>query len=152
MARSSTVLALEEFVPYRLSVLTNRASRAIAALYERRFDLKLPEWRVMAVLGRSPGLTASEVVDRTAMDKVAISRAVARLTQMGRLEAKADRADARRQMLFLSSKGTQIYREIVPLAKKVEAKLLADLSAADLAQLDRLLTVLTEAAGTLPEA
>ena len=35
----------------------------------------------MAVLGRFPGLTAAEVTERTAMDKVQVSRAVARLQE-----------------------------------------------------------------------
>ena len=72
-------LELERFLPYRLSVLSNRISDAIAREYSQRFALGVTEWRVMAVLGRWPGLSASDVARRTAMDKVAVSRAVARL-------------------------------------------------------------------------
>ncbi|HKF72197.1 MAG TPA: MarR family transcriptional regulator, partial [Stellaceae bacterium] len=43
-------LILERFLPYRLSTLTLRISNAIARSYERRFNLSVPEWRVMAVL------------------------------------------------------------------------------------------------------
>ena len=39
----------------------------------------MTEWRVMAVLARFEGLSAREVAERTAMDKVAVSRALARL-------------------------------------------------------------------------
>ena len=63
-------LDLDRFVPYRLSVLTNRMSDAIARHYSRRFGLTIPEWRVMAVLGQTPGLSARDVAARTAMDKV----------------------------------------------------------------------------------
>jgi DNA-binding MarR family transcriptional regulator len=79
------VLELERFLPYRLSVLSNRLSNAIARSYEQRFQLSVTEWRVIAVLGRFPGLSANEVAERTAMDKVAVSRAVARLLESGRL-------------------------------------------------------------------
>ena len=44
-------LKLEHFVPYRLSVLTNIVSSAIAGAYAARFGLSIPEWRVIAVLG-----------------------------------------------------------------------------------------------------
>ncbi|MCR6495295.1 hypothetical protein LJB71_02900 [Thermomonas sp. S9] len=47
-------LVLERFLPYRLSVLTNRLSGAIAREYSQRFDLGVTEWRVMAILGRTP--------------------------------------------------------------------------------------------------
>src|SRR5215470_16697842 len=78
-------LDLDRFVPYRLSVLTNRVSSAIARHYSDRFDLSIPEWRVMAVLGQTPGLSAREVAARTAMDKVQVSRAVASLMRARRV-------------------------------------------------------------------
>src|SRR5690606_42065717 len=77
-------LELEQFLPYRLSVLSNRLSSAIARIYADRLDLGITEWRVMAVLGLSPGLSARELAQRTAVDKVAVSRAVARLGAAGR--------------------------------------------------------------------
>ena len=89
-------LQLVSFLPYRLSTLSNRISRAIADLYEERFQLTLPEWRVMAVLGEEPDLSANEVAERTAMDKVAVSRAVNRLIEAGRLERHFAADDKRR--------------------------------------------------------
>jgi DNA-binding MarR family transcriptional regulator len=124
-------LALERFLPYRLSVLTNRISRQIARLYARRFAVTIPEWRIMAVLGRFGAMTANEIVDRTAMDKVRVSRAVALLVRKGRLLRRADPADRRRIVLDLSAKGRAVYEEIVPLALGVEARLLAPLTPAE---------------------
>ena len=63
---------------------------SIAAAYERDFGLSIPQWRVMAVLARNPGLSAAEVAARTAMDKVAVSRAVQGLLAAGRLRARHD--------------------------------------------------------------
>ncbi|MDH3476666.1 MAG: MarR family transcriptional regulator, partial [Rhodospirillales bacterium] len=37
---------LETFLPYRLSVVTNRVSRAFARRYSAEFGLSVPEWRV----------------------------------------------------------------------------------------------------------
>lgn len=143
------VLILEEFLPFRLSVLSNRISSAVARLYEARFDLKLPEWRIMAILGRNPNLTASQIVDISQMDKVAISRAVKRLVAMGRLTATGDPEDARRQRLNLSDTGRAIYDQIVPLALSVEEKLLASMSAEERAALHAALTRLGQAAARL---
>ena len=50
------ILKLESFLPYRLSVLSNRVSAAIAQDYAERFDMTVPEWRTMAALGEHPGL------------------------------------------------------------------------------------------------
>ena len=58
-------LILENFLPYRLSILSNTVSSMIATTYNKRFGLSIPEWRVIAVLGRFPGLSAVEVAERT---------------------------------------------------------------------------------------
>src|SRR5690606_36305819 len=117
-------LELEHFLPYRLSVLSNRISDAIAKEYSRLYSLGVTEWRVMAVLGRWPGLSASQVAQRTAMDKVAVSRAVARLLEAGRLSRTADSGDRRRALLRLSPSGQAIHDEVVPHARGFEERLL----------------------------
>jgi DNA-binding MarR family transcriptional regulator len=145
----STSLELETFLPYRLSVLSNRVSNRIARSYETRFGLTIPEWRVMAVLGRFPGLTAAEVTERTAMDKVQVSRAVARLMASGRIEQKTVDADRRARHLFLSAAGRLDHGEIVPLAREMERQLAATLTPAERAQLDGILGKLLAASASL---
>jgi len=142
------LLVLEHFLPYRLSVLSNTVSGRIAKSYEQRFQLTIPEWRVMAVLGRFPGLTAAEVTERTAMDKVQVSRAVARLKRTHRIEQRAVEGDRRARHLFLTSAGEAIYAQIVPLALDYERRLAASLNANERLQLERLLDKLAAAART----
>lgn len=138
-ALDHAVLELERFLPYRLSVLSNRISQDIARLYADRFALGVTEWRVIAVLGRYPGLSGSEVAERTAMDKVAVSRALARLLRDGRIKRSTHGSDRRRSVLALSAKGYRIYDEITPLALRLERELLEDLDAADRDALARIL-------------
>lgn len=146
----SDQLQLERFLPYRLSVLANSISAALAARYSARHDLTIPEWRVMAVLAREPGLAAAEVAQRTAMDKVAVSRAVARLLARGRLRRGRASGDRRRTRLELSAAGRGVYRRIVPWALEYERRLLRTLSPAETAGLDAALDKLLRFA-TAPE-
>ncbi len=143
------LLVLEDFLPYRLSILSNRVSRAIAARYAETFDLSIPEWRVIAVLGRTPNLTAKEIAEATEMDKVAVSRAVARLVSSKRVRARADRDDARRQILSLTAQGESVHARIAPIALVSEEKLLSALSAKEREHLDALLDRLLVAARAL---
>jgi DNA-binding MarR family transcriptional regulator len=135
-------LHLEKFLPYRLSVLSNTVSSAIAAAYFMNFGLSIPEWRVMAVLAANPGLSAAEVTARTAMDKVAVSRAVAALLAAGRLHRTTAPADRRRTHLALTRAGERVYARVVPMALDYERSLVAPLSKRDRAALDRLVRVL----------
>lgn len=132
-------LELEHFLPYRLSALTNRISAAIARQYSRQFGLTPAEWRVMAALGNTPGLSSSEVAVRTAMDKVQVSRAVAGLVAAGRVNRATDTSDSRVIRLTLSASGRTIYRKIVPNALQIEAMLVETLNNAERNQLHRIL-------------
>jgi DNA-binding MarR family transcriptional regulator len=143
------LLVLEDFLPYRLSILSNRISRAIAARYAKTFDLTIPEWRIIAVLGRRPGLTAKEIAEATEMDKVAVSRAVARLVSAKRIQTRADVEDARRQILQLTAQGESVHARIAPIALATEEKLLRALDARERRELDALLDRLLVAARDL---
>ncbi|HEY5336596.1 MAG TPA: MarR family winged helix-turn-helix transcriptional regulator [Rhizomicrobium sp.] len=137
-------LDLDHFLPYRLSILSNRASDAIARHYSDRFGLSVPEWRVMAVLGQTPGLSARDVALRTAMDKVQVSRAVASLVEAKRVKRDEDDVDGRITRLSLTPRGQAIYDEVVPLALHLEEVFLSALSPQEREDLDRLMTKLTD--------
>ena len=142
-------LVLDDFLPYRLSVLTNRVSSALAGRYAEEFSMSSAEWRVMAALGSSDGLSAREVCLRTAMDKVQVSRAVASLVESGRVARRTDADDGRVTRLALSVLGRTVYEKIVPRAQEFEARLVATLTAEELDGLDVILGKLTRAALSL---
>jgi DNA-binding MarR family transcriptional regulator len=121
-------LILEDFLPYKLAILSHTVSSLVARVYDKRFGLTIPEWRVIAIVGRFPGLSAVEVAERTMMDKVAVSRAVTKLIKSGRIDREFADADRRRSILDLSEKGRQVHDEIAPLALKMEDDLLHGLS------------------------
>ena len=136
---SPSSLVLEEYLPYRISVLSNLVSRTLARLYEQRFGLTVAEWRIMAVLARFGPLSANAVCDRTAMDKVQVSRAVARAVDNGLVDRGIDALDRRRSVLTLTSKGRGIHDQIVPLAVNLQSNLLASLTAEENSRLNDML-------------
>lgn len=142
-------LILEEFLPYRLSVTSHTVSTNIARVYEKRFGVSIPEWRVIAILGRYPGLSAVEVADRTLMDKVAVSRAVTRLIKNGRIDRQFADADRRRSILNLSDEGRRVHNEIAPLALQFERELLQDVSEADFRTFNEILDQFLEKAKSI---
>ncbi|HYM85145.1 MAG TPA: MarR family winged helix-turn-helix transcriptional regulator [Pseudoxanthomonas sp.] len=150
-ALEHAVLELEHFLPYRLSILSNRISQTISGLYGQRFGLAVTEWRIMAILGRYPDLSAGEVAERTAMDKVAVSRALARLLERGLVQRDTHGADRRRSVLELSPVGYTVYDEVAPMALECERQLLAGLDDNDRAQLDVLLAKLAEGIDNIQE-
>jgi DNA-binding MarR family transcriptional regulator len=142
-------LILDRFVPYRLSVLANLVSSAIAEGYAVRFGLTIPEWRVVATLGERPGMSAAEVAARTAMDKVAVSRAVASLLRAGRITRTKSSRDRRSSALRLSRAGGRVYARVAPYALACEDALLAPLDRRERTALALLLDKLTSRAAGL---
>jgi DNA-binding MarR family transcriptional regulator len=114
---------LEDFLPYRLSVAASRVSRLIARRYSEAHGLSIPEWRVLAIVGRFGTLSPSAVGEWTAMDKVKVSRAAASLVARGMLRQTQDPLDGRGRLLRLTRKGTAVHDAMVPLACELEEQL-----------------------------
>ena len=151
MAKTPTSLDLQAFLPYRLSIVTNKVSRNLATMYSEKFDLSIAEWRVMAVLGQSRDLSAEQVCELTETDKVTVSRAVTKLLNKQYIIRKFSNTDRRRSILRLSRSGYSVYAQVVPMAKKYEMDLSSCLSKQELSQLDGLLNKLKKQAMLLSE-
>ena len=136
---AKTKLILSEFLPYQLSVASNAVSDLIAESYRGRFALKIPEWRVMALLGERPSATQRELVSATAMDKVTVSRATKALEDRALVRRAPNVADGRSHHLALSDTGRELYDQIVPLAQAMEKRLENVLDPGDAQRLEEIL-------------
>ncbi len=144
-------LRLEAYLPYRLSVASNRASRWVARSYETRFGLSIWQWRVIAILGGAEPLTAQDVATATAMDKVTVSRAVRGLLENGLVNRRKHDRDGRSALLELTPSGRGVYEEVAPEAMRQEAELLDGFSKTEIDQLMQLLSKLEQRADDLAE-
>ncbi|MEA1617538.1 MarR family transcriptional regulator [Erythrobacter sp. T5W1-R] len=133
---------LAGFLPYQLSIASNAVSSLIAERYRKRFGLKIPEWRVIAVLGDAVsdhGLTQRALTRATLMDKVAVNRAVRVLEERGLIARLPNPVDGRSQLLELTAEGRAIHAEVMPLALATERDLLARFAPAEQALLRAML-------------
>ena len=145
----SNDLILEKFMPYRLARLSSTVSTTIARAYDKEFGLSIPEWRVIAILGRFPGLSAVEVAEQTFLDKVAVSRAVTKLIKSGRIDREFADADRRRSILNLSEKGREVHDGVAKLALSFEDELLDTLDDSEIERFNAVMDRLLEKARTL---
>lgn len=129
MSAGDPSLDLSTFAPYRLVVLGRAMSEALGACY-RDEGLTVPEWRVLAVISQEPSVAARDVVARTPMDKMAVSRAVASLEEKG-LIARGPADDRRMSMLNLSPKGRTVFDRVATIAIGYERSVLSALSEAE---------------------
>jgi DNA-binding MarR family transcriptional regulator len=149
LSKRTRQLRLNEFLPYRLSIASNSVSKIIASTYAERFGLSVPEWRLIAVLRESEPATQQDLVSRTIMDKVAVSRAARSLSKRGLVKRTRDANDGRAWRLSLTEPGNDLYGRIAPAALAYEKRLLETFSRDEIFTLKSMLTRITHAASAL---
>ena len=132
-------LNLNTFFPYQFSVLAQQMTEFVAQIYEE-FGLTKMEWRVLATIGYHCEISARDICKFTHLDKMQVSRAINKLIQSELLQQQISLEDRRKTMLSLTTKGNELYQEIIPLVKIQEQRLLEGLSAQECEQL-KVLTV-----------
>ena len=140
---------LQAFLPYRLAVVTDAVSRALAAVYADRFALTRDQWRVIAQLAEGHELKATELGVRTSLPKMQVSRALAGLQQDGLIKRATDAQDRRNLVVQLTAAGRALYRKIEPIVLEREAFLLEALSVEERTALTRALARIEERARQL---
>lgn len=142
-------LKLEAFLPYRLSVASNRVSSTIAETYDAQFGLRIPEWRMLAVLAEFGSMSQQALCGRTQMDKVTVSRAAISLFDRHLVTRAPNPDDQRSHLLDLSEEGWALYDRIAPQALELERDIFASLSSDEQAQLSRMLQRVEAAAAAI---
>ena len=135
---ASHPIELERFVPFRLNRLAAEVSRALARVYGERFGIDIPEWRVIATLGDRGRARAQDIAVSTRMHKSMVSRAVARLMDLGWVARTANASDRPRGAARATAAGSDVYAQLVPIVLDYQDRLLASLTGSE-RLLDRLL-------------
>ena len=139
-ARKGARLDLFKFVPFRLNRLAAEVSSALAAEYQARYGLDIPEWRVLATLGfRTDPCSAQYIAHCTRTHKSTISRAVTALMKRQMIERVENAEDRREFRLRLTRKGAALYEELIPRLLRREQEILSCLSASERRSLATLL-------------
>ena len=136
-------LILDEFLPYQLAQLAQRVSATLSRTYQERFNLTIPEWRVIACLGERERATAKIIGESSFMDKVKTSRAVKGLLAKGLLKKEQNDQDSRSFWVSLNGKGKRLYNDLTPCALQWETELLAGLKGKEQDQLRNILEKLS---------
>lgn len=148
-ASDDAPLKLEQFLPYRLNVVANLVSMALSRVYARRYQIGVPEWRVLVTLGQYGVMTGKAIGAHTHMHKTKVSRAVALLEKRKLLMRRVNRADMREAFLSLTGAGRAIYEDLAPHALDFAQRLTDILTAADREAFDRALQQITDRSALL---
>lgn len=126
-------MAITEDKPLSLvHILSNRIGRAFYSEVETKFGVTIAEWRVMLTLASDPGVSAAEITNSWAMEKMSVNRAIQRLIDNGNVSRSRDPEDGRSYRLSLTAKGRKLYARIAPAANKRYTEIISSVSAEEL--------------------
>lgn len=131
MKRPRTRIDLENFISYRLAVISGAWGAASERFYRRHFGLALREWRVLAVLSRfgaSGVAAAGEIARLTSVGKGGISRALASLERRRLVAREWSDEDGRRSTVRLTGRGRALLQRLAPAALARQAALVSALT------------------------
>ncbi len=144
-----TTLKLDQFLPYRLSIASNAVSEAVAVAYRTLFGLRIPEWRLVAVLAEDGPMSQQALCGRTRMDKVTVSRAAIGLADRRLVERTPNPEDQRSHLLGLSAEGWALYEQVAPKALELERRIFEGIAPDEIAALRAMLDRLEAATAAL---
>lgn len=123
-----------------IHTLTHQArSLQFQALRDGPQALTHMEAKVLGFFGRRPGATQSDLAQHSGRDKAQLARLIIGLRERGLLAGEADENDRRQQRLTLTADGEALQRALRQQARRLNARAVAGLSAAERAQLAALL-------------
>ena len=142
----------EDFLLYCLPGVARRASSICAGEYLAAFGMTVPEWRLLAQIGRFGNISAKALSDLTFMDQVTISRAVHKCVTHGLIREIPNPRDRRSKTLALTAAGRTFLKRFFPRACALAARMEAGLTAPEVQTLKRLLRKLDQHLLTLTPA
>ncbi|MEL0641795.1 MarR family transcriptional regulator [Pseudoalteromonas aliena] len=119
---------LATFLPYQLTNVATRVSNDFAEVYQTKYGLNIPQWRILANLAQYGQSNAKDLCTQANMDKSTVSRAVKVLIDKGLVRSELNKQDKRAALLVLSKAGQSLYEQIAPDALSWEKQLLRTLT------------------------
>jgi DNA-binding MarR family transcriptional regulator len=122
---------LESFLPFRLNLLAQEISQSLSEIYATRFNLDIPQWRILANLASRGEMTAQEIAFITFSHKSTISRAVTELEARKLIERTTSAKDKRAFAMRVTDKGQKLFEQLLPLVLAFEKDVLKRLKSSE---------------------
>src|SRR6478672_8085566 len=126
--------------------LLHRASQRADALFARRVtgsDLSPRQLAVLQAVAHQDGLSQTDIMNATGIDRSSTAELVRRLVSSGSLQRRRTRRDARLYAIRITGAGRKLLAIGGPAARAAEEKLLLPLPAAEKLAFQRALSLIT---------
>jgi MarR family transcriptional regulator, temperature-dependent positive regulator of motility len=110
--------------------LLHRAGQCAADIFQGEMsegDLTPRQYAVLVAVSQNEGLSQTQLVEKTGVDRSTLADIVRRMLKKGLLQRRRTKDDARAYAVKLTEEGWRVLKAADPLAKRVDDKILAAL-------------------------
>ncbi|MBA2126176.1 MarR family transcriptional regulator [Hyphomicrobium methylovorum] len=130
--------------------LLHRAGQCAAELFQLETageTLTPRQYALLVVVANNEGLSQTQLVELTGIDRSTLADVVRRMMKKGLLQRRRTRDDARAYAVKLTELGVKTLKSHDPLARRVDERLLSTLSASDRDRFVKNLNAIVQATG-----
>jgi DNA-binding MarR family transcriptional regulator len=147
--RHGEKLAVQDFPTFLLERVASLARRKLTKQYLDRWQISMPEWRVLNIVARDSPTSFTAIAQRSTMDKAQISLTLRSLAARGWIAMPPNGAGRRAaRAVTITARGRGTLGKILPDARRAQMRLLERLSAEERRQfhalLGKILSILVE--------
>ncbi len=110
--------------------LLHRAGQCAADIFQGEMsegDLTPRQYAVLVAVSQNEGLSQTQLVEKTGIDRSTLADIVRRMLKKGLLQRRRTKDDARAYAVKLTDEGWRVLKAADPLAKRVDDRILAAL-------------------------
>ncbi len=114
--------------------LLHRAGQFAGDIFQSKMgesDLTPRQYAVLLTVAGNEGLSQTQLVDKTGIDRSTLADIVRRMLKKGLIQRRRTREDARAYAVKLSEDGWRLLKAVEPIARDVDAAIIATLSGED---------------------
>jgi DNA-binding MarR family transcriptional regulator len=135
--------------------LLHRAGQCAGDIFQSEMstgDLTPRQYAVLVTVAHHEGLSQTNLVDRTGIDRSTLADIIRRMLKKGLIQRRRTKEDARAYAVRLSEEGWKTLKSAEPLAKRIDDKIMAALPGANRERFLQDLNVIVAALGANPPA
>jgi DNA-binding MarR family transcriptional regulator len=106
---------------------------------EENINLTNEQWTVLKIISTTPGISQTEIAERSLKDKTNITRILDGLEKKNHIVRDKDENDRRAYKINITKEGKKILKEVEPVLRKIERIIYDSLSKSDIDRVKKLL-------------
>jgi len=133
--------------------LLHRVGQCASDIFQNELgaeDLTPRQYAVLVAVSQNEGLSQTQLVEKTGVDRSTLADIVRRMLKKGLLQRRRTKGDARAYSVKLTDEGRRVLKLADPLAKRVDEKILSVLPTQQRERFLQDLNAIVDALGQLP--